>query len=163
MKDKVLFMGILGLCLAAGCGGATQQWVKDYVGRETISVKTEFRERIQPLEQGLTDNKAQIEALRKDVANIGASLGTLRGKLDELSKSIADIAQGYKTEVGGVRQDMERDIKDLNEKVNALRDHLGKLGSGLETFRKSIELLTKRLEAFTLPPPVPPQEVPKKK
>lgn len=156
MTKRALFAGLFGLCLTVGCG-ATQQWVKDYVSRETVSVKTEFRERLQPLEQSLTDNKAQIEALRKDMTAIDAKLGNLQGKLDDMFKSLDSISQNYKTDVAGVRQDVEGAIGDLQEKVNDLRDKMGRLGTGLVTFQKSIEQLNKRLETL-----VPTPEAPKK-
>lgn len=154
MTNKMLFAGLCGICLTLGCG-ATQQWVKDYVGRENVSVKTEFRERLQPLEQSLAENKTQGEALKKDMAKIGASLDTLQKKLDDLSKSLSDVTQGYKAEATGVRQDVEKEVVDLNEKVNDLKDKLGKLTAGLLNFQKSIDQLSKRLEHVAPAPAAP--------
>lgn len=154
MTNQVLFAGLLGLCLTLGCG-ATQQWVKDYVSKETVSVKTEFRGRLQPLEQGLTDNNTQMEALRKEVANVDAKLAALQGKSDDLSKSLGDISQGYKAEVAGARQDTEKELKDLQGKMDELRDKLGKLGTMLMAFQKGIDQLSKKLETQALTPPAP--------
>ena len=156
MTKQVLFAGLLGLCLTLGCQ-VTEQWVKDYVGKETVSVKTEFRGRLQPLEQGLTDNKTQVEALRKDVAGVDAKLAALQGKADDLSKSLNDINQGYKAEVTGARQDMDKEVKDLQGKVDELRDKLGKLGTMLMTFQKGIDQLSRKLEA-PAPAPVAPKK-----
>ncbi len=154
MARKEIIISLLGLCITVGCG-ANQQWVKEYVGKETVSVRTEFRERLQPLEQNLSENKTQLEALKKDIVNINASLGNFQGKLDDMSKSLGDISQGYKTEITGVRQDVDQEINDLQEKVKDLKDKMGKLGTGLITFQKSIEQLSKRLEAIS-PQPVTP-------
>ncbi len=155
MTKQVLFAGLFGLCLSLGCG-ATQQWVKDYVSKENVAVKTEFRERLQPLEQGLTDNKTQVEALKKDVVTVVTKITALQGKLDDLSKSLGDLSQGYKTEVAGVRQDIGGEVRELQDKVNDLRDKLSKLSTGLLTIQKSIDLLTRKLEAQELAPLAPP-------
>jgi chromosome segregation ATPase len=164
MTRRALLAGLLGLWLTVGCG-ATQQWVKDYVSRENVSVKTELRERLQPMEQAVTDSKAQVEVLKKDMASIDAQLATLHGKLDDLSKSLGDINQSYKTEVAGVRQDVGAEIKDLQEKVKDLNEKMGRLGTGLLTFQKSIDQLSKRLEPLVPAPGAPsptPPTAPKK-
>lgn len=162
MRNQMLLAGLFGLCLTLGCT-TSQQWVKDYVSRENVSVKTEFRERLQPLEQGLMDNKAQVETLRKDVTGVDAKLGALQGKTEDVSKSLSDISQGYKAEVTGARQDMEKEIKELQKEVDGIKEKFGKLGPVVLNLQKGIDLLSKRLEiqAAQLPAPAP-QAAPKK-
>jgi len=163
MRNQMLLAGLFGLCLTLGCSTTSQQWVKDYVSRETVSVKTEFRERLQPLEQGLMDNKAQVETLRKDVAGADAKLGALQGKTDDVSKSLSDISQGYKAEVTGARQDMEKEIKELQKEVDEIKDKFGRLGPVVLNLQKGVDLLSKRLEIQAAQPPAPaPQAAPKK-
>ena len=164
MTKQVLFIGLFGLCLTLGCSTTSQQWVKDYVSRENVSVKTEFRERLQPLEQGLMDNKAQVEALRKDVTGVDAKLGALQGKTEDVSKSLTDISQGYKAEVTGVRQDVEKEIKGLQKDVDEIKEKFGRLGPVVLNLQKGIDLLSKRLEiqAAQQPPAPAPSAAPKK-
>lgn len=163
MRNQMLLAGLFGLCLTLGCGTTSQQWVKDYVSKETVSVKTEFRERLQPLEQGLMDNKAQVEALRKDVAGADAKLGALQGKSDDVSKSLSDISQGYKAEVTGARQDVEKEIKELQKEVDEIKEKFGRLGPVVLNLQKGIDLLGKRLEIQAAQPQAPaPQAAPKK-
>lgn len=163
MRNQTLLAGLFGLCLTLGCSTTSQQWVKDYVSKETVSTKTEFRERLQPLEQGLMDNKAQVEALRKDVAGVDAKLGALQGKSDDVSKSLSDISQGYKAEVTGARQDMEKGIKELQKEVDDIKEKFGKLGPVVLNLQKGIDLLSKRLEVQSAQPLAPaPQAAPKK-
>lgn len=164
MRNQMLLAGLFGLCLTLGCGTTSQQWVKDYVSKETVSTKTEFRERLQPLEQGLMDNKAQVEALRKDVTGADAKLGALQGKSDDVSKSLSDISQGYKAEVTGVRQDVEKEIKGLQKEVDDIKEKFGRLGPVVLNLQKGIDLLSKRLEiqAAQQPPAPAPSAAPKK-
>lgn len=163
MRNQILSAGLFGLCLTLGCSTTSQQWVKDYVSKETVSVKTEFRERLQPLEQGLMDNKAQVEALRKDVAGADAKLGALQGKSDDLSKSLSDVSQGYKAEVTVARQDVEKEIKELQKEVDEIKDKFGRLGPVVLSLQKGVDQLSKRLEIQAAQPPAPaPQAAPKK-
>lgn len=163
MRNQMLLAGLFGLCLTLGCSTTSQQWVKEYVSKETVSTKTEFRERLQPLEQGLMDNKAQVEALRKDVAGADAKLGALQGKTEDVSKSLSDISQGYKAEVTGARQDAEKGIKELQKEVDDIKEKFGRLGPVVLNLQKGIDLLSKRLEIQAAQPPAPaPSAAPKK-
>ncbi|MEK7821681.1 MAG: hypothetical protein AAB260_01415, partial [Planctomycetota bacterium] len=72
-------------------------------------------------------------------------------------------SQGYKAEVTGVRQDVEKEIKGLQKEVDDIKEKFGRLGPVVLNLQKGIDLLSKRLEIQAAQPPASaPQAAPKK-
>lgn len=144
MPVKSLVKAVLCLFLLAGC--TSQQWVKDYVGQETTSVKSELRERLQPMEQAAVDNKEQIDVLRKELANMDSKIGIFTARVDDFSKSLEEVSKSSHDGIIGLRKDVSEEVKALDEKVKDLNTKLQKLGMGLAAFQKGIEALERRLQ-----------------
>lgn len=145
MRERSFVKALLCVFLLAGCG-ANQQWVKEYVGQEVTSAKSDIRERLQPLEQALDDNKMQVEKLRKDISGVDVKLNQLTEKLTRFTESLEEVNKSYKKGLNEVKKAMTEETNRVSEKVSDLNEKLQKLGKGLVTFQKSMEALEKRLE-----------------
>ncbi len=85
---------IVMVTLAAGC--VDQQWVKDYVGQELESVKTE---RLESLEDGLAETEVGLKSLREEVKGLGVGL--------ETSESLEQTLEENKEELLWLREDID--------------------------------------------------------
>lgn len=133
----------------AGC--ASQQWVKDYVGQEVVSIKADLREKQQPVEQILEESKKETDALRKELSDIDTKVGLLQARLEDSTKGIEELSKGYQADISGVREDLKSEVNTLKEKIADMDGRLVKIGKGVIALDKSVETLDKRLQALGKP------------
>lgn len=145
MEKRSFVTVFLCLFLLTGCG-TTKQWVKEYVEQQATIAKMDTRERLQPLEQALDNNNMQVKKLVGSINGLDVRLNQFTEKLVRFTESLEEVNKSYKQGLKDVELAMQQETTQVTKKMKTLDTKLQRLGKGLITFQRSMELLEKKLD-----------------